>query len=762
MNGALFLPHSRGWAGQVEHGISIFLGDSRVSADQLDASLSHLLSSQPPLDFVHFVGYADQVCAVQAAVLEEGSLLQERLTALLGKRPVRFFHFDAVSGLHRCLDANGTPLVDSVEQVAVEQRYSLMEVFRLAGGEERAPKGTHYAKTSDSHADRFLRVSNVVEDGRHVAFLAYWLLPFLWKLDVRHVAVDTSTIYSVVFKAIQEATLRGGRSDYLPQVWSHNSHNGVERIPEHVLDDTVFVVSASTSHNLVRKLKARGVSPHRVRTLFSLSAANSTADLEGHTALCDLSAATFGTVTLGLALIENHSAMNCALCAKHFHLIKIQGDQFSIAPPRVAAVVIEKRDLDEKLRPVLSALCGRRAFAAYRRLDDERILSISLNAGAILEGEAHDKSKAELQRIRLHWANLMRRAQSQSLKLIVACDYPGSAELASVAVSQAKAALANPEQVRVVGSRGLASQQKQPGQSTLVLSAAVSDPQELLSVSRALRDVQEDGSIAYLSVGDLLPSADVVKRLKSNITMGQHGPSTFTYATCIELPLDSVDEHSSWAMERDELARLRAWLDSQHKETPIEIEERIDRLDGALADGLIDDVFWQSPEGVSLRLRSDFTLADRTLEAPVATQADLLAIVGITLTSLRHREGATRKLVQNAYERNMLSPMNFSRFNDGVLQAAILRAAKPEELAYGACDGTLSEDMLHILLDMVPCKGRSPEKSEALREFLVAFMIKRISLKREHCEKFLQRLIASTAEGSVKRVMAEYLRAVLH
>lgn len=758
MNSSFFLPYTRCVADKLQHGITIFLGDSHVSADQLDATLSQMLGDQPPLDFVHFVGYR-QVHAVRVALLQEGSLLRDRLTALLGERPVRFFDFDIVEGRHRCSNIDGAPMDDAEAQLAAEQRFSLMEVFRLAGGEERAPMGAHYAKTSDSHTDRFLRVSNVVEDGQHVALLAFWLLPFLWKLDVRHVAVDTSNIYAVVFKAIQEVAARGGLSDHPPQVWSHHSHEGIDRIPEHVLGDAVFVVSASTSNNLVRKLKARNVSPRRVRTLFSLAPAVSNADLTGHDALCDLSEVRQGSTTLGFAPIVNHSAMSCRFCAQHFHLIKIQGDQFSISPPRVTSIVIEKRDLDEKLRPILSALCGRRAFFAYRRLPDDRMLSIGLNADVILNGPPHEKSQAELMRIRSHWASLLRRAQAQSLQLIVACDYPGSAALAAAALADANEALADPKQVRVVGSRELSSQPRQPGRSTLVLSAGVSDPQELLSVSRALRDVQEEGSIAYLSVADLLPSSELARRLKSNITMGQHGPGTFSYSTCLELPIDSVEEHPTWTLERDELVRLRSWLDDQDRDTPRQIEERIDRLEAAQAIGLVDDVFWTTPAGNALQLRSDFTLADRTLEHPTATQADLLAIVGITLTALRNRENSTRRLVQSAYERNMLSPINFSRFNDGVLQASILRAAKARELAYGACEGTLSEDMLHILLDMVPGNGRPPEKSEALLEFLVAFMIRRITLQPEHHKKFLLRLLAATNHSSVERVMTEYLLA---
>ena len=79
------------------------------------------------------------------------------------------------------------------------------------------------------------------------------------------------------------------------------------------------------------------------------------------------------------------------------------------------------------------------------------------------------------------------------------------------------------------------------------------------------------------------------------------------------------------ALERRQPVAI-AGDDEQQADIPVQIDARIERLQAALSHGLIDDVFWISPSGSALQLRSDFTLADRTLEAPAATQADLLAI----------------------------------------------------------------------------------------------------------------------------------------
>ena len=751
MKTILFLSYRRRIGEVVEHGITAFLGEDDVSSDRLDSNIAGQLKGSPPLDFVHFVGFQGQIATLRIAIGQAGSLLKDRLAAVVAPGGLRFFEFDEVKGAHQCIDVHGASIDDADEQIYAERRYSLLQVFQSAGGEERAPKGTHYAKTSTNHSDRFLRVSNVLEDSLHVALLAFWVLPLLWKQSFQHLVVDTSSIYSVALKAIQEAEKRGGLGK-MPNVWSHRSHAGVEDIPEHVARNAIFLVSASTSNSLVKKLEARGADPARVRTLFSLAQ-----DASGkHEALCDLSKPKDDPERLGIDAIENHDSGNCPLCKEHHHLIRIQGDQFSITPPRVTAVDLLKADVPSGLRPMLTALCGLRAFFAYRRFNEELVCALGMEVAPLLSGALPDKAQDELMKLRSRWEGALRRALTLSLRNVVACSYPGSDALAAQVLSSARGVLVNQAQVDVVPSHELADRTPLAATSTAVISACVAQPHELLSVSRALRRVQDGGSITYLSVVQLISPKEAAERLKKTLTMGQHGPGTFTYATALELPLDSFEEPPSWSLELHELRRLRSWLDDRNRDVPSEIEARIERLDQAPAQGLVDDLFWTAPSGAVLALRSDFTLADRTLEDPKASQADLFAIINIALTGLRHHGDDKRRLVQNAYERNVLSPANFSRYNDGVLQACILRGARSKELAYGACDGPLSEEMLHILLDCVVDRLEG-ERSESIREFLVALMIGRLTLLPEHQKKFLGRLSGASAENSVERAMADYL-----
>lgn len=747
----LFTPYERRTGQGVSQVLSIFVATSRISLDDLDGDLVNQLQRVGPVDAIHFVGYGPEISEMRRALASHDTLL-DRLQEVTGGKSngLMFFSFDPDSGSHTCTDRAIAKIANASQVISEERRHSLISVFRNAGGEEQAPIGTHYAKTSDRHCDRFLRVSNVLEDGNNVRLLAFWLMPHLWKMTVRNVVVDTSGIYSVALTAIAEAQRLGGISDR-PHVWSHRSHEGVDEVPARIVDDALFIVSASTSNGLVRKLQGRGVQAGRIVTLFSL-AEDAT---DGHTVVCHLN----GDGQIGLRPIQNQKATECLWCRQHFHLIGIRGDQFSIAPPRITTVEIRGADLQDKVRSSLSGLMGLRAFVAYRRRDGDRLCSLGIDVSPILNGSIPERSLALVERVREKWSSMTRRSQTTTLRNVVSTSYPRSSELAASLVEAASTKMADSARPQLVEARDLRELPAVPATSTIAVSACVDESQELLSVSRVLRDVQEGGTTTYLTVVQLLASKQLADRLKSNLTFGVHGPETFSYFSALEIPVDAYEEIPSWRAELVSLQRVRSWADTNDLDVPVLLEERIDQLTKAPARGLIDDLFWPDIAGQPLRLRSDFTLVDGALREPCASQADLYAIMCVVLNFLRHNEDASRRLAHNAYQRGVLSPSNFDRFNDGVLQACVLRAARPKELAYAAGEEQLSEQMLGVLMDGLPSAAR-PEKSEAMLEFLVALMTGRMTLAHRQLDAYLSAVEAATSESwPLAAVFARYIRA---
>ena len=300
-------------AGRRRQVLSVFIACHNLSANEFDAAVATALGKEPAPDAVYITGYQEDIGKVRSWLTLEDNVTADRLKTVIGvdDGALCLISFEAATGTHVVRRLDSSEIADP-DILSRDRQLSLLAAFRAAGGEQSAPVGTHFAKTSDSHSERFLRVSNVLEEGANVRLIAFWLMPHLWKVALGSVIVDTSGIYSVALTAIHEASFRGGL-DGTPLVWSHRSHEGVSDIVSHQASAALSLVSASTSGGLVHRLEAQGVAPDRIVTLFSLAKPGT----EGVHVLCNL----VGPDGEGIKRIENHKATECPLCKKHFHLI---------------------------------------------------------------------------------------------------------------------------------------------------------------------------------------------------------------------------------------------------------------------------------------------------------------------------------------------------------------------------------------------------------------------------------------------------------
>jgi len=729
--------------------LSIFIVYHDININEFDSEISSALSKNSAIEVVHVVGYQEDVDKIKSWLNQEDNVSLERLYATVGTSSdaLYFIAFDENKGCQSVTSLDGN-IIQSQETVEGNRRNSLYSLFCEAGGLQKAPVGTHFAKTSLNHSEEFLRVSNVVESSAAVCLLAFWLLPFLWGKEIKSVFVDTSGIYSIALMAMREGAKRGGISDAV-RISSHHSHEGLSDVPLHEVSSSLFVISASTSGGLAQNILKIGALPSNVVTLFSLSSKSQVGE-----ELCNLAKK---NNEIGIDCIVNYSADECQFCAKRFHLIPIKGDQFSIVPPNISLVEIKAVDFPSEVKSEVAALLGLRAFVAYRRASSGHAATLGIDVESILNGECSEKNRSVLTVKRQMWENYKRRSLAVSTRHVVACSYPGSRKIADEISDQMKGSLNDNSTPSVVTPEELRNSSPASNTTTLVVAACVDDAKELLSVSRTLRDVQEVGSTSYLVVADMVGSQSEQARLRSNLTYGKYGAGTYNFYSLFKFSIECYEEESSWDAEIKELQHLIDWADGIDRDVPIDIETRITRLREATADGLIDDLFWKSLDGAALHLRSDFALISDARNDPAATQADLFAVFVILLSNLRHNPKANQRLAHNAYERAVLIPGNFDRFNDGVLQACMLRAARPRELAYGACDFQISEQMYEVLCHALPNQD-VPEKSEALAEFMIALITSRMTLHQVHLQHFCNKLKEVRGSlGEVVNIFTDYL-----
>ncbi len=133
--------------------------------------------------------------------------------------------------------------------------------------------------------------------------------------------------------------------------------------------------------------------------------------------------------------------------------------------------------------------------------------------------------------------------------------------------------------------------------------------------------------------------------------------------------------------------------------------------------------------GRQLRLRHGFAFWSFHYDPEDVTQADLYTTMSGVLHHLRIGEGASPHLVQHEHARTVLAPGNFTRFNDGAIQAALLRAAKRSELDYRH-DERLSAQMMDIVRVIV--QHMAQDEGEAGPEFILAMALDKLRLAKRH------------------------------
>ena len=266
----------------------------------------------------------------------------------------------------------------------------------------------------------------------------------------------------------------------------------------------------------------------------------------------------------------------------------------------------------------------------------------------------------------------MMRGAPIHLERIVYTNYPYSKQLAEIAADLFHHRLGR--RPTILTASELREHPEARGSATLVITSCLSDAHEIMGINRDLRSVQPAGNTTYIAPFFRNTTSAERGAVKSSISFGEHGPDTFNLYTIVELDLPECRPSNSWLAELSTLRKVEEWAEQEGFDVPNEMAERITFLELAPRQGLCEGLFWNSPLGHALQVRPDFTLIDVFSGAREISQADVYFAIAAVLHSLRNGI-AGRRLTYRSHERSVISPENFGRFNDAVIQSAILRAA---------------------------------------------------------------------------------------
>lgn len=276
----------------------------------------------------------------------------------------------------------------------------------------------------------------------------------------------------------------------------------------------------------------------------------------------------------------------------------------------------------------------------------------------------------------------------------------------------------------------------------LVVAAVVGRGTRLLSISRDLRDVHS-GARTYFIGTQIAETASQLSALRLNLQHSASGAEIRIERFAGIAIGQGVDESF-----QEELQALRN-IQRQRGDT---FAARLEGLAGS-ADGLGNAVFMPCDDGLvtDMRLRPDFAYWDSFYEEEHDTNAAVLATAGALLQNAREGKkfpSESDRLATDAFQQVILNPENFTRYNDGAIQAALLRCARPSELDYSR-EASASQFMLDLLVNIFEQHNR--RQGEAACEFAFALYTRKLRLQQQHLVELKAR-IQPKLEGTTHKL----------
>lgn len=609
-------------------------------------------------------------------------------------------------------EAERVPVVPGGQQSAAQlpelRTRGITAIFREHGGFIESAGGFHFENPSGRHTDRFIRLSNLLVRQAEIAFMAVCCLPNLTP-DILQVYIDTPALYAVV-SAINEQRRLFAPSAPALKADNFRSYMGLETYPFTRLPNSLVLISASSSGGLASKLTARGFSPGRIVHLLFLGKKAPRLKI-----VADLKKADTNPLGYDPAR-ETHSAGQCSLCDSGSKAIRLRGDQFDVAGPQPEPLVINRTDAPAVLREAVARLVGTAAFT----------VGLASPPQAPRRFHVVTEQLIAATRFRERLSYFTRRHIPANIRYAVLADAQDRAFAEQVrTLIGGTFTIVPPDQVDTMTAGGGANLTD----AVLVLASVIESGRGLLDISRDLRNICPDAPIIYFVGLAKSESRQKFEALGRTLTQTDR-PVAHSLVAVENLLLPPSSGANPWLQELEFFSRTRAQWGS-HKAF---VDARLGRLRNA-STPLADELFLEVASGRPLRLQLGFVFWPDGLPDEPHSQADVYFTIASILQELRSADAKKpRGIRTNWFQQTLLAPTNFGRFNDGIIQASLLRAATAAELDYSA-EPTVSAEAARIIRRVI--RSSSKARGEAALEFLLAIGTGRLNLLPEHLKDVL-------------------------
>lgn len=520
--------------------------------------------------------------------------------------------------------------------------------------------GHQFLKPSKEKSEYFIKLDNMLVKESEISFLALSIVRKLGGIlneDVINIYVDTPDLFYLIRLCC--AIKFDDRKEF-PHIKSFDSYDGYQEVLPRESKDSIVIISASSSGDLPREIVAKFENYQKNKILTILSTKNDNDDF-----------------TLLHQLDFEHTEKQKI----DTPLIKIYGEKFIVSHEDDKWILLKKTENS----PWLNI---NRGFDRFKCLIGEK--------DNILEKNTEFQNGIIEHPIRINSENLLKNGEfkewcnrainwhmPKTTKLVIYVDEKSKEFLdgKDSPVREIKKILFNrtSDDIKTTIDEIL----KNPEDfSVLVFAPVLSYGSVFTEISRELRKHKEILNINYIAGICTVPNIEVFNAFKANIEMSSYYKYNFhNYFTM------NIGDFHNFAKD---FRKEKNIIDLALEKEIIQKEEIPDKKyalckDLWFADGF---VFWEKNTYNDERPKE-------------LTQIAVLSTIAMVLQFSRELPISNKCSLQPSHTSGVaLSPENFFRFNDAMIQAAILRSAKLHELNY-ASSKEKSISMQHFILNSI-------------------------------------------------------------
>jgi hypothetical protein len=563
-----------------------------------------------------------------------------------------------------------------------------------------APPGFTFVKPSGQRSTFFIRTEDALTDVENVQFLSYALLH---RIKIRQdligqpievICIDTMAIASVAY-ALRDLYCTFFEAPK-PRVVSFHSHEGLEDFNFPVFGSSFCIISASSSMRLESLWRERSQchasevvtlltfddAPNSQHAIFSLKNVSNTDETQG---LRDIRIA-------GERFAPEDLKPRKVLLRKDTHK-SVDAERFAKAFTGTAQLVVQGclPVSNAKVRPI---------FVDGNQLANNALFIVFLT-------------------------KILQQKIPASIKAIICEDDVASQIIASKCKDFLKSRLVNGASLPIIKHSELEKRSTEIDKhgALLIITAVVGRGSKLLAISRDLRPIHT-GARTYVIGAQVAETQAQISSLIGNLKYSAEG-SLILVEIFSKL---AIGDTLSASYRREH----RLLSDLQIGEPNSLLDHRKERIAGTSSGMYKDPLLPCDPlSEVELSLRPDFAYWDFSYTDRRWNTPAVLATVAAMLQNAREsvKIGPEHRLASDAFQQVVLDPENFARYNDGVIQGALLRAARPSELDYSS-----EPESSRYMFDLV-CKiiiQHEQPQGEAALEFALALKSGSLKFSPEH------------------------------